>query len=251
VQTARGAAAAAGAESNSAVVGTTVFSGVAWVGGQWQSTECREFPHEYRVRVGSGPDVAVARPTGELTWVEPRAAGADGIEATVAGPATILSNALRGNFCLHSSANQGPRGVIAFVGASGRGKSTLAGLLAETGWPQLADDILPLRLDGAAVRLEARSSDRLAAVYLLAERATTAKRRRLRGSEAMRTLLEQSIGPRLFGPDLLYAHFDFCSRFAALVPVYQLDYPRRRDIGASLRTLLATDTGLGEGPDPC
>jgi hypothetical protein len=47
---------------------------------------------------------------------------------------------LRGHLCLHASGVLTPRGVVAFAGASGVGKSTLAASVVRRGYPQWADD---------------------------------------------------------------------------------------------------------------
>ena len=47
--------------------------------------------------------------------------------------------------CLHGSAVQGKGGAVAFVGVSGRGKSTVAAALATQGWRLVADDCLVLK----------------------------------------------------------------------------------------------------------
>ena len=229
------------------LAGRAVFSGSAWVGGQWQQAECLEFPDEYRVQVGLGPIFSVGRPGGEVACLEPCADDSPLAQEALDGPAGILSNALRGVFRLHSSASYAPHGGIAFIGPSGRGKSTMADLLEAAGWPRLADDILRLHIDGASgasVLVGAETSSRLAAIYLLADETATVQSRRLRGIEAVRTLVEQSIGTRLFGSGLLRAHFEFCGQLCALVPIYRLDYPRRRDIGATVRTLIRADADL-------
>lgn len=43
---------------------------------------------------------------------------------------------------LHASSVVAPGGAVAFVGAAGRGKSTIAALLASAGWPLMSDDCL-------------------------------------------------------------------------------------------------------------
>jgi hypothetical protein len=49
---------------------------------------------------------------------------------------------------LHVSAVATPHGLVAFTGASGAGKSTMAGLLhRHTGWPMFCDDVAVLRPD--------------------------------------------------------------------------------------------------------
>ena len=54
----------------------------------------------------------------------------------------ILSR--QGKLVLHASAVATPRGAIAFLGATGRGKSTLAAAFARDGFPVLSDDCLPI-----------------------------------------------------------------------------------------------------------
>lgn len=52
---------------------------------------------------------------------------------------------------LHAGAVQGPGGVLAFCGARGAGKSTIAYALREFGWKQVADDALVLGREGDRV----------------------------------------------------------------------------------------------------
>jgi len=53
----------------------------------------------------------------------------------------------QGALALHGSAIETPRGVVAFVGASGNGKSTLAMALHDRGHRLVADDICAVVLD--------------------------------------------------------------------------------------------------------
>lgn len=58
---------------------------------------------------------------------------------------------LRGVSCLHSSAVRvGPK-VVGFLGASGCGKSTVAGALVARGFPLVSDDVVPLRSTNTGV----------------------------------------------------------------------------------------------------
>jgi hypothetical protein len=69
--------------------------------------------------------------------------------------------ALQGRCVLHASAVSIDRTVVAFVGASGLGKSTLASHLAERRHvPRVADDMLPVRFDGGQVTVPV-ADDRL------------------------------------------------------------------------------------------
>jgi hypothetical protein len=58
-------------------------------------------------------------------------------------PVVLLARGYEG---LHASAVQGPRGVVAFVGTSGTGKSTTAVAVASTGLPHFADDTMVYQL---------------------------------------------------------------------------------------------------------
>ena len=51
---------------------------------------------------------------------------------------------LRGGEALHASATLTPSGIIAFFGAAGAGKSTIAGSLFKAGYPLISDDCLAL-----------------------------------------------------------------------------------------------------------
>jgi len=54
----------------------------------------------------------------------------------------------RGNLVLHASGVVTPTGAIAFLGATGLGKSTLAASFSEEGLPFLTDDCLVVKKDG-------------------------------------------------------------------------------------------------------
>lgn len=56
-----------------------------------------------------------------------------------------LALSRRGKFVYHASAVETPRGALAFMGESGRGKSTLAASLSKAGYPLLTDDGLQLQ----------------------------------------------------------------------------------------------------------
>ncbi len=57
---------------------------------------------------------------------------------------------LRGRLVLHASAVLAPKGAVAFLGDSGRGKSTLAASFCQQGFPGLTDDCLLLQEAGGA-----------------------------------------------------------------------------------------------------
>lgn len=57
----------------------------------------------------------------------------------------------RGRLVLHASTVLGPRGAVAFLGETGRGKSTLSASLTRLGWPVLTDDCLMLEERAEAI----------------------------------------------------------------------------------------------------
>ncbi|MEM7481849.1 MAG: hypothetical protein AAF481_11795 [Acidobacteriota bacterium] len=67
------------------------------------------------------------------------------LEAAFLGPPLLLTLALHGVFCLHTSAVFRNDEMVLFLGESGAGKSTLAASFARRGWRRLADDLLPFR----------------------------------------------------------------------------------------------------------
>jgi hypothetical protein len=59
---------------------------------------------------------------------------------------------LRGREALHAAAVRSPAGVVAILGASGTGKSTLALEFVRRGWSLFADDALALSAEGSVLR---------------------------------------------------------------------------------------------------
>lgn len=215
--------------------------------------------------------------------------------ATGAGPALIrhllldqvLPRALHRPSApvLHASAALVPGGVAAFVGASGRGKSTLAAAFAQAGRPLFADDalrLLPrgagfmalpgypgLRLGGDSLGLLGRAGPRVAeghwkrrVVPRWADRPA-----RLRAiylvKGGRRVAIEEVAGPRRVadllaaglrpghGQDDAAAEFEGAVALAAAVRVRVLRVPRRLEalpgvVAAVLRDLAAQ---RGSRPD--
>ena len=132
-----------------------VYRGPGLVAGAIREVECRRVAQGWEVvipdvcRLGvswDGSEIAVLDPSPQL----PSALLAE----AVIGPGLILALAVHGVYCLHASAVKTPRGVIAFLGESGRGKSTLARFLAADsglGWTRVADDILPVEVTADGV----------------------------------------------------------------------------------------------------
>jgi hypothetical protein len=160
----------------------------------------------------------------------------------------------QGHSVLHASAVLAPQGVLAFVGDSGVGKSTLAARLAAAGLPVMADDALVVEkplVDAAAgrwlahgaypgLRLDDPSSggkrrvaagirfaagpQPLAAVYLLdrAESGAPPGRRPLAGATALASLLRHSYRLDAGGRDEVAHGFERLAELVRQVPLWRL-----------------------------
>jgi hypothetical protein len=206
--------------------------------------------------------------TADLSAVEVRpdpAGRPELLPILLAGTVTAFLLTLRGQTVLHASAVAIDGVALAFVGQSGRGKSTVAALLCLAGAELVTDDVLvvdpnppvtciggapELRLrDGAAALAESQpdatarvtADDRLAVAPLSApaeplplaaivvpapsRAATDVEIHRLPASTAVFWLLAF---PRVHGwcrPDVLSRDFAAISRIANAIPIYDVTIP--------------------------
>ena len=175
----------------------------------------------------------------------------------ILGPVIVLSLALRDIWSIHASAAMYRQSMIAFLGESGRGKSTLAAYLDNFGWQRVADDILPVTLEETGVQawphfpqLKLPADNQpglnfperlpLDKICLLekADADAAPELQRLPPNQAVRVLIGHTAGSRLFSPDLLGEHLEFCARAAERIPVYRLIYPHRKDVLPEVKELL-------------
>jgi hypothetical protein len=178
------------------------------------------------------------------------------------GPVLVLTLALRGTWCLHASAAICNGILMVFLGESGQGKSTLAASLAtfdNPGWRLVADDILPVtiqkkeivawpRFPQLKLPLDAQPGPglpeqlRISKVCILTnpDESEEPGWQLLPSREAVQAFLGHTAGTRLFPPELLAQHLDFCAQAATRVPVYRLNYPHRRDMLPRMKELLET-----------
>jgi len=158
----------------------------------------------------------------------------------------VLALALHGIHLLHAAALAGARGAVALAADSGTGKSTLAAAAAHRpglGLRRIADDLLAVRLEalrplalprfpqlkleppGPSTPVESEALP-LAAVCLLDRRGGEAPAllERLDGPQALRALIDATVGARLFDSGLLGRHFEACAEAARFLHVYRLRY---------------------------
>lgn len=240
----------------------TAFEGQDWIGHRQVSVSCRYSDDLYVLKiVGAGKYAVWSDGSGvECTNLAPDISHDEAVIALLGAP-LILACALRNTWCLHASAVAFDGGVIAFVGESGQGKSTLARFLAENGgaiFEHVSDDILPVAVDQTEAHalprypqfklpLDRQPSRRLAesiplrAVLALDHSpvgSTEVELARLNGADGALRIAGNTVASRLFGRRLLADHLSFCSRMAISTPIYALKYPRRRELLPQVRNAI-------------
>jgi len=238
---------------------------VGLVGGKQREVETWSAPPGILLKVTGGSDFYISPGGKAIVPVEQNHAASSwpmtGLDREILlGPALVLALAMRGVWSLHASAIVFDHRLMAFLGESGQGKSTLAAYLASEGrprWQLVADDILPVV--PAAERVDAKphfpqlklpmdaqpgrhlsESLTLGSVCTLAQAGPDSQSglQLLPPNQAVQALIRSTAGTRLFDLDLLSTHLAFCARAAGQVPVYQLTYPHRRDTLPAIMELL-------------
>ncbi|MBI3162991.1 MAG: hypothetical protein HYZ23_10790 [Chloroflexi bacterium] len=176
----------------------------------------------------------------------------------ILGPVLVLALALHNVWSLHASAAIYKDHLFAFLGESGRGKSTLAAYLSQSpGWQLVADDILPVRLSASGVvalprfpqlklplnaqpcmRLPETLPLKFVCVLTAAPANQSPGLQALPVMQAAQCLLRHIAGTRLFDKTLLSKHLDFSTRAGGQVSACKLTHPHRRDALPVVRELL-------------
>ncbi len=161
------------------------------------------------------------------------------LEELALGPPLLLLLAARSVWALHASAVLVAGHLFAFLGESGRGKSTLAALALDH-WERVADDLLPFEIEQGRLlahldypQLKLDPQRRLGApapieaLIALAGPGSAPEPRliRLRPAETARLVLGQTMASRRYDPPMLAAHLDACISVAGAVPAYRLELP--------------------------
>ncbi len=246
--------------------GTITYSGPGWIGNRWRDVVCRRMSSGYRISIDGIGAFTVASDGQRVTQVESSDActGVMLLEAAL-GPPFILALALQGKFCLHAGAALSGEKLVAFVGESGFGKSTLARtFIAEsrTVSRRICDDILPVALGQDSLLalphfpqlklpadqqppLHAPASLPLHTVYVLDKNPPQGENNvdlhRLTRAEATMALVQHTVAARLFDKELLARHLTFCAEAAARIKVRRLSYPRSFDMLPAVREAIMAD----------
>jgi hypothetical protein len=245
--------------------------------------ECRSAAAGYRLTVAGVGTLDIAADGSAIAWRLGLELPTDDAARlpwpaveTALGPALALALAAHGVFCLHAGAVERQGRVVALVGESGRGKSTLAAFLGHgRGWRRLADDVLPVTsaLDSGTVGLPHFPQLKLApgtqvtadvphrlplgAVYVLERPAGASTSTEDLGPAnaslsppldtraAMLALVRHTVAARLFDRTLSTAHMRFCAEAAASVPVRRVAYPLLPEALPRVRDLMEQDGAHG------
>ena len=226
----------------------------------------------YLVRVFGVSDYEVG--ASKVTFRPLRGVGPTAVEDAYKLAVLPALHQLNGRPALHASAVANEQGAVAFVGPSGRGKSTLAALLSSRGrFRLMADDYLPLHLDGAgqvwasptstAVRLRGPAAEQLNETTVfhqgkfVAERPVAPEPQPLlrvyaitvgadtrvismKGRDAVAVVAEhmQRLDPH--DPELLRVEFEFIDTLVKRVRVAELSYPSSYET-AAIEAAIALD----------
>jgi hypothetical protein len=225
-----------------------IYAGPGWIGNAWRQVSAQANADCFSIHVA---DVGAFLVSADGHLVEALEITGDVsntilIEALL-GPPLMLAFALRSIWTLHASAAMWGDKLVAFVGDSGNGKSTLAHFLGrELGWRRVADDILPVVASASGVvalphfpqlklALDRQPSCGLPAriplhaLYVISkpdETHTETVSKELAPGQAMANTLQHMVAARLFDTKLLVRQLDFAQHLAAKLPVRSLVYPR-------------------------
>ncbi len=219
-----------------------VYEGPGLVGGIRYQVECRSGPSGYILSLSNGSRFAIRSDGARIT----RLAGPAEVEILL-GPVLILALALQGRWCFHASAVRARSEVLAFMGESGSGKSTIANYLSahhRDRFQWLADDCLVLESREDKIIAHAdypqlkRSSQQpvevkqsvLKTAYLVdssSEGSPVAKP--VKRLKSWTDLTRHTLAARLFDRRLTQAHIEFCSKVPEAVNIYCLALPHRHE----------------------
>ena len=247
-----------------------LYQGSGWIGGKWRKIESWSASPGFWLKVagasdfyisGDGQAVVQAINAHEIPAKAPLT-HLSGINRDILlGPALVLALALQEIWCLHASAVVFKGQVIAILGESGQGKSTLAAYLGtrsvQPDWKLAADDILPVSQDSNGtvarpyfpqLKLPARAQPStglpeqlpLARVFISTKAPldTPAAIQPISPRQSAQALIRHTVAARLFDPPLLQEHLFACAAMTNHIPVSRLVYPHQREVLPYVQELL-------------
>lgn len=218
-----------------------------WIGGETRKVVCIAGAAGFDIHVSGIGRFAVSVPDGHI-WCMSLETGLSRararLEEVLLGPALVLSLACRDVWCLHASAVSLSGSTVLFLGASGQGKSTLAGYCAgRSGLERVADDILPCSLvDEVACAKPHFPQLKLPPLAQYPKQATCClpvdalifidptpggqdvEIETVPPIDAVKRLAETTVAVSLFDSALHWRHLRFLASVLASVPVFALRY---------------------------
>jgi hypothetical protein len=239
------------------------FSGRGWVGGRLVEVRCGKTAELYVLDVEEAGRFLVSADGCSIVAADGRPSVNREVRLALLGPCLSLALAAGGTFCLHAGAVVREGSVVALMGETGTGKSTLSEFAERQGgsWRRLADDVLPLALVSGEPKAlphfpqlklsseaqwdptQARELP-LARIYRLQRSASGSpiEIRRLSMRDATLAILRATVAGRLFDPSLRERHLDFAVRVAETQGVHGLNLPSDRNQVPQVLAEILNDT---------
>lgn len=229
-----------------------------WVAGSNRRVEVFASSMGYLLKIENGCGFYISSDGKTITAVEAQKEPSLLARDIMLGPVLVFALALQNIWSLHASAVLYKNSLIAIVGESGDGKSTLAAYLSLcAGWRLVADDILPVQLtaDGLIalpkfpqlkLPVDSQPSEglpekiRLNKLVLLErfDGVETFGLATLAPAQTVPVFLSHVAGARMFGKDLLETHLHFAAEAAQQVSAFRLPYPHRSEVLPQIRKYL-------------
>lgn len=141
---------ASGERATAWASGTPYFTGPSEAGGTPSLLVQHDLARGYRFEYADGTQFVMDPGASSIACWWSDASTLEDTATYLLGPVLGFALRLRGVLALHASAVLIDGRAIALVGPSGAGKSTTAAAFAAAGFPVLTDDVLAVRMDGAA-----------------------------------------------------------------------------------------------------
>lgn len=244
-------------------VPTKIRTAQGSIDGKWHAVEVAAMEGSYWTRIERIGSFISDTKRRMIVWLDPSTeVTSDQLAQCILGAPFALLAAQQDTWMLHASAAIYQGELVAFVGKSGRGKSTLAAFLdQQPGWSRVADDMLPIsRRDGGVdalprfpqLKLSNANQPSLAhperlplhAIYHLeasGKAENTISIEPIAPARAATIIVGQTAIAKLFDKSLMTAHLDFVHHLASTIPARALEYPRQLDCLPSVAGMLEHD----------